>query len=89
MPAAGTCKRGKGLPPPSGFLLTCDAPTKQFIKHLNDKKALTDKFILEDLDSTHLLINGHVRREILKAVEDWMNQNVWTNVERVGENLET
>lgn len=88
--AANSIKKGKAsLPPPSGFLLTCDAPTKQFIKYLNDKKSLSDKFILEDLDSTHLLIQGRARREILKAVEDWMNENVWTNVERVGENLET
>ena len=82
-------KKKGSLPSPSGFLLSCDAPTKQFIKHLNDSKSLSDKFIIEDFDATHLLINGKARKEILEAVENWMNENVWTNVERIGENLET
>ena len=88
MPPTKQAKK-KGLPPPSGFLLTCDAPTKQFIRHLNDKKAITDKFILDDLDPTHLLIDGRAKNEILKAVNNWMDENAWTNVERVGEHLET
>jgi TFIIH basal transcription factor complex TTD-A subunit len=74
-------------PPSSGYLLTCDPPTKQFIKYLNETKL--KKFIIEELDATHLLIDGSAREEILRKVEDWMDENVFTNVERVGENLET
>lgn len=99
----------------SGFLLTCDPPAKQFILHLNDTKIADKKFILEDLDATHLLIKGEVREEITRKVEEWMDmvrllfydcsrdrvglftsipspnqfaQNVFSNVERVGENLD-
>ena len=44
------------LPSSSGYLLTCDAPTKQFIKLLDESKNTDKKFILEDLDPSHLLI---------------------------------
>lgn len=46
----------KDLPPCAGYLISCDVPTKQYISYLNELKAVDKKFILEDLDSTHLLI---------------------------------
>mmetsp|Transcript_21805 Transcript_21805/g.39311 ORF Transcript_21805/g.39311 Transcript_21805/m.39311 type:complete len:105 (+) Transcript_21805:193-507(+) len=73
----------------SGFLLTCDPPMKQFIIHMNDQKITDKKFIIEDLDATHLLIKGEVREEISRKVEDWMDENVFSTIERVGENLDT
>mmetsp|Transcript_21519 Transcript_21519/g.30142 ORF Transcript_21519/g.30142 Transcript_21519/m.30142 type:complete len:110 (+) Transcript_21519:53-382(+) len=75
--------------PSSGFLLTCDPPTKQFIKHLDELKSVDKKFIIQDLDATNLLIKGKARGEIERKVEQWMDENVFSNVERVGENLET
>lgn len=77
------------LPPSSGYLVTCDVPTKQFIKHLNASRSVDKQFILEDLDATHLLIVEKAREEIMQKVEAWMDQNVFSNVERLGENLET
>lgn len=47
---------------------------KQFIIHLNDKKSADKKFILEDLDATHLLIKGEVRDEITRKVDEWMDE---------------
>ena len=47
---------------------------KQFILHLNDKKSADKKFILEDLDATHLLIKGDVRDEITRKVDEWMDE---------------
>ncbi len=75
--------------PSAGFLVTCDPPTKQFIKILDKANKPDKKFILEDLDATHLLIDGRAKEEILRKVEAWQDENVFTNVERVGENLET
>ena len=46
---------------------------KQFIMHLNDQKMADKKFILEDLDPTHLLIKGEARDEISRKVEEWMD----------------
>ena len=62
--------------PSSGFLLTCDPPAKQFIKYLDDKRSIDKKFILQDLDATHLLIVNDlkVRQDILKQVEEWMDE---------------
>jgi len=62
---------------------------KQFIINLNDKKSADKKFILEDLDATHLLIKGDVRDEITRKVDEWMDENVFSTIERVGENLDT
>lgn len=73
----------------AGFLVTCDPPTKQFIKSLDKSKSTDKKFILEDLDPNHLLIDGRAKDEILREIERWMDENVFTNVVRVGENLET
>lgn len=62
---------------------------KQFIIHLNDQKIADKKFIIEDLDATHLLIRGEMKDEIMRKVEEWMDENVFSSVERVGENLDT
>ena len=44
------------LPESAGYLISCDIPTRQYIRYLNKEKAIDKKFILEDLDDTHLLI---------------------------------
>jgi len=61
---------------------------KQFIINLNDQKIADKKFIIEDLDATHLLIRGEVRDEINRKVEEWMDENVFSTIERIGENLD-
>lgn len=61
---------------------------KQFIINMNDQKIADKKFIIEDLDATHLLIKGEVRNEITRKVDEWMDENVFSTLERVGENLD-
>ena len=75
-------------PKSAGYLVSCDIPTKQFILHLNDVKPVDKRFILEDLDATHLLVKHKARAEILQEVEKWQNSNVFSAVEAVGENLD-
>ena len=62
------------LPVSAGYLVSCDVPTKQYIQHLNDVKTQDKKFILEDLDSEHLLIKAKARAEVERAVERWMDE---------------
>lgn len=81
-------KKTKDLPPSAGYLISCDVPTKQYIQYLNDKKPVDKKIILEDLDATHLLVKKNARDEIERKVEAWMDENVFSAVERVGENLD-
>lgn len=80
-------KKAKDLPPSAGYLIACDVPTKQYIQYLNELKPVDKKFILEDLDATHLLVKKKARDEIEKKVEAWMDENVFSAVERVGEDL--
>lgn len=86
--SSGTSKSA-GAIVPSGYLLTCDPQVREFIKHMNEGKNVDKKFILEELDSTHLLIHGSARNEINTKVDEWMDENVFTNINSVGENLET
>lgn len=75
---------------PSGYLLTCDRPCKEFIKHLDASKSADKKFILEDLDPTHLLVRKEAKQEILNCVESWSDKNIFENLGNgIGENLET
>jgi len=84
----GSPQNQKDFPPSSGYLITCDVPTKQYIQYLNELKPVDKKFIIEDLDSTHLLVKKKAKEEIERKVEKWMDENVFSAVERVGENLD-
>lgn len=81
-------KKQKDLPPSAGYLISCDVPTKQYIQYLNHLKPVDKKFVIEDLDATHLLVKNKAREEIERKVEAWMDENVFSAVERVGENLD-
>ena len=74
--------------PAAGYLLACDVPTKQFIQYLNAENSPDKKFILQDLDSTHLFVKESAREEIEQKVDDWMDNNVYNAVEKVGEDLD-
>lgn len=81
--------KNKDLPPSAGYLISCDVPTKQYIQYLNQLKPVDKKFILQDLDATHLLVKAKARDEITKKVNEWMDENVFSSVEKVGEDLDT
>ena len=74
--------------PSTGYLVACDIPTKNFIQHLNDVKPREQRFIIKELDQTHLLVKHKARDEIEFEVEKWQNSNVFSAVEQVGENLD-
>lgn len=79
----------EGLPPPAGYLVSCDIPTKQFIQYLNELKPVDKKFIIQDLDATHLLVKKKSKEEIERKVEEWLDENVFSAVEKVGEDFDT
>lgn len=81
-------KKSKDLPPSAGILISCDVPTKQYICNLNQLKPVEKKFIIQDLDATHLLVKAKARDEINKKVNEWMDENVFSSVEKVGEDLD-
>jgi hypothetical protein len=85
---SSTASSNDDLPEPAGYLVSTDIPTAQFIKHLNELKPVDKKFIIQDLDSTHLLIKENARQEVTRKIEGWLDENVWSSVERVGEDLD-
>lgn len=58
-----------------GVLLKCDPAMKQYLLHLDEKRTLGDTFILQDLDSTHLFIQGEYIERIQEEIDQLMNQN--------------
>lgn len=74
--------------PSVGYLISCDIPTKQYIQYLNELKPVDKKFILQDLDATHLLIESKAREEVERKIEDWLDENIFSAVEKVGEDFD-
>lgn len=72
----------------AGYLISCDVPTKQFIQYLDELKPVDKKFIIQVLDSTHLLVKLSCKEEIEKKVEDWLDENIFSAIEKVGEDLD-
>lgn len=86
---AAAASSGHPHQPEATYLLECDAAMKQFILYLNDLKGNEHKkFIIQDLDSTHLLVKLTAKQEIETKVEDWLDLNVFSAVEKVGEDFD-
>mmetsp|Transcript_26907 Transcript_26907/g.39810 ORF Transcript_26907/g.39810 Transcript_26907/m.39810 type:complete len:110 (-) Transcript_26907:482-811(-) len=73
---------------PIGYLLECDPPVKQFVMYNDSTRHDDKKWVIQDLDETHLLVNRKYKEEIMRKVEEWMDSNVFSSVERVGEDLD-
>ena len=58
-------------------LLSCfsDPAMKQFLLYLDEKMALGKKFILKDLDDTHVFILAEVVQILQERVGELMDQN--------------
>ena len=83
------CVRLRTVWPNRVAISSCDVPTKQFIQYLNELKPVDKKFIIQDLDSTHLLIKHKAKEEIEREIDNFFDQNVFSPVERVGEDFDT
>uniref|UniRef100_A0AAQ5YSW4 General transcription and DNA repair factor IIH subunit TFB5 n=4 Tax=Percomorphaceae TaxID=1489872 RepID=A0AAQ5YSW4_AMPOC len=58
-----------------GVLVECDPAMKQFLLYLDETMALGKKFILKDLDDTHLFILAEVVHTLQDRVGELMDQN--------------
>jgi len=47
---------------------------KQFLLHLDETDALGNKFILQDLDETHLFISSEILEVLQNRIDDLMDQ---------------
>ncbi|KAK0518306.1 hypothetical protein OC834_004391 [Tilletia horrida] len=59
-----------------GALLTCDPALKQLILHLEAESG--QRFVLQDLDATHLFINPKYIDFIRENLNDELEKNTYT-----------
>ena len=57
-----------------GILVECDPAMKQFLLHLDEKFLLGSKFIIQDLDDTHLFISPDVLEMLKSQIDDLMDK---------------
>lgn len=61
-----------------GSLIETDIPCKVYILHINEQLPPAERFVIQDLDETHLLVQPH-RLEYVKAeVKAWQQKNQFT-----------
>lgn len=58
-----------------GVIVECDPAMKQYILYLDEKNLLGSKFILQDLDETHLFITSDVIEQIQNKLDELMDNN--------------
>lgn len=56
------------------FTIQSDPAMKQFLLYLDEKNELGDKFVLEDLDETHLFINSMYVDRLKEKMDDLMEK---------------
>ena len=47
---------------------------KQFLLHLDEKNLLGSKFIIQDLDETHLFISAEILEVLQSRIDELMDQ---------------
>ena len=57
------------------FCLFSDAVLKQFLLHLDETLAFGRKFVLEDLDETHLFVSSDIVNTLKEKVWELMDNN--------------
>lgn len=57
-----------------GILIECDPAMKQFLLHLDETNGLGRRFIIQDLDETHLFIASEILEILQNKIDDLMDQ---------------
>lgn len=70
------CKRSeKMVNVLKGVLIECDPAMKQFLLYLDESNALGKKFIIQDLDETHVFVLAELVNFLQERVGELMDQN--------------
>ncbi|XP_037927176.1 general transcription factor IIH subunit 5 [Hermetia illucens] len=67
-----------------GVLVECDPAMKQFLLHLDETLALGRKFIIQDLDESHLFISTDIVDTLQAKVDDLMDKINFSFQEKEG-----
>ena len=57
-----------------GVLIECDPTVKQFLLHMDEKELLGRKFVIEDLDASHLFVSPDVVRTLEEKLWELMDK---------------
>ncbi|RWS22274.1 general transcription factor IIH subunit 5-like protein [Leptotrombidium deliense] len=57
-----------------GVLIECDPQMKQFLLHLDESNVLGTKFIIQDLDQTHLFVSADIIEKLKNQIDHLMDQ---------------
>ena len=68
------------------FFIASDPAMKQFLLHLDETKELGRPFVIQDLDETHLFINGDVLETLQESIDDLMDRLHFPVASQIGNN---
>ena len=57
-----------------GILVECDPAMKQFLLYLDETNALGKKFVIQDLDDTHIFISSDIIDTLQEQIDDLMDR---------------
>jgi len=57
-----------------GVLVECDPAMKQFLLHLDEREALGRKFVLNDLDETHLFVSAEIIKVLQEKIDELLDK---------------
>ncbi len=60
-----------------GVLVECDPAMKQFLLHLDETQKLGRRFILVDLDDTHVFIDQEIVELLRDKIDELMDDNTF------------
>lgn len=60
-----------------GALLSCDAPIRQYILHLNSQKPGEERFVIDELDDTHVFVQASAVPFVQEAVKEWHEKHAY------------
>ncbi|XP_006893797.1 PREDICTED: general transcription factor IIH subunit 5-like [Elephantulus edwardii] len=61
-----------------GVLIECDPAMKQFLLYLDETNALGKKFIIQDIDDTHVFVVAELVSVLQERVGELMDQNAFS-----------
>lgn len=57
-----------------GILVECDPAMKQFLLHLDETEELGRRFVIQDLDETHLFLSAEILPVLQERIDDLMDK---------------
>lgn len=65
-----------------GVLVECDPAMKQFLLYLDNKNEFGRKFVLQDLDDTHLFITAEIVEILQDRIDELLDQMSFSIAEK-------